>query len=127
MKNLQIWIITLLIFALPVTSIAGITNLHCQNIDDEKQTEVSVESHCPNSESPNSKSNEVAKVNSSSDQCSCECPNLLGCATNGISSYVDAHVDRIIHPSQIDHYYDLFDKFISFQSPPLIRPPIYNS
>ena len=122
MKNMQIWIIVLLILSMPVTSIAGITNLHCIDSTDDDQTEVYVDDHCSNSGV-----NETVKDKSSPDHCFCDCPGSLGCANIGLNAYAITHICKISHLNQIAHYYVLFDKFTSVQSPPLIRPPIYNS
>lgn len=122
MKSWRLGIIILLILALPVASIAAISNIHCVNDADSvpAQTEFSSTEHC------NSEDNlKTAKDSSQPEECPCDCNSALGCLSSGVNSFaLSAHTKATISVCASQLSLDRVDQFISFHSPPLIRPPI---
>ena len=121
MRNWRIWIITLLILALPVASLATISNIHCMN--DTQSASVQVEpssaDHCDDNKDLN------ATKDSSPTECSCECKDTLGCLNSSASGFaLSTYIKPIITSSHLQLNIEFIDQFNSFHSPPLIRPPI---
>jgi len=122
MNTWRIWIITLLILALPVASMAAISNTHCINITQPAPANIELPStdHCKNNNELN-----VIKDTSLPIECSCDCKDTLGCLNNSatgfaLSTYIKPFVTSSISQLNIDQ----INQFNSFHSPPLIRPPI---
>lgn len=114
-------IITLLILALPIASLATISNIHCMT-DAQSASgpmDLSLDGHC--------KSNNDLKTSNDSlpAECSCDCNDSLGCLNSSASGFALSNFIRpIITPSHLQLNVEFIDQLHSFHSPPLIRPPI---
>ena len=112
------WIISLVIVALPASSMAGLQfDVHCQDHTQEMYISVSETKgeHCANAEQTASKHS----------QRHCECSSDVGCVSAGISLVAIATNNKalLIHNNEriIDYAYN---HIYSLALPPLYRPPI---
>ncbi len=122
MKSWRLGIISLLILALPVASIATTSNIHCINHIDSAptQAELSSSDHCSSEDSF-----KTATDSSQPAECPCDCNSTLGCLSSGVNSFALSTLTKATiaaYGSQLS--IDQIDQFTSFHSPPLIRPPI---
>lgn len=116
------WLITLLILALPMASMASITNIHCMDSTESKtlQIEYSSADHCNSSNDTNS-----IKNSSLSTECSCDCNDTLGCLNNSANGFaLTTSIKFHITFSDSHLNLDKINQLVSFHSPPLTRPPI---
>lgn len=121
MRNWRIWIITMLILALPVASMATISNIHCMSNTESTTVLIDLSStdHCDNS------GLNAVKDSSLPTECSCDCNDTLGCLNSSTSGFaLTTYIKSSISFSNSQLNIDLIDQLISFHSPPLIRPPI---
>ena len=121
MRYWRISIITLLILALPIASMATISNFHCmtdaQSVS--AQMELSLDDHCDSNNDLNT-SNDSPPA-----ECSCDCKDTLGCLNSSAFGFALSNLTRpIITPSHLQLSSELIDQLNSFHTPPLIRPPI---
>ncbi len=122
MRIWRTWTIILLVLALPVTSIANIIDVYCT--DNSEPTTIQIElastDHCDNSDDLN-----VASNSSLPADCPCDCKDTVGCLSASTNVFaLSIYTKPAINLSTSQLSIDQVNQFDSFQSPPLIRPPI---
>lgn len=127
MRYYRTWIIAILILALPIASMATISNIHCMDKSESislkaelKLAESSLADHCDRSDV-----NQAANDSTLPTDCSCDCNDNLGCLNSiGNSFALTSNMNLSITSSDSQIYLNQSDQFASFHPPPLIRPPI---
>lgn len=125
MKFWRTWIVTLLVLALPLTSIANTFNSHCEDTKDATTEHVAPQSddHCATDDPLNG-----VKDSSQPTECGCDCSDSLGCLTTSANVFTATTVNHsITFRHHTSNTAEPIDQYISFQPPPLIRPPIFLS